>query len=115
LGWVSFRALPPGGTLDYYFRNLDVTYDPVGGKLYLFRATPYPYSVNDVNGTHISCTGACPTGLPTFPMRGQIYYTQTNGATTQALSGTWTLLADGGGPSGWSAKACPTCACQPYP
>lgn len=58
-----FNPNIPGGTADYYFRNLDVTYDPVSGILYLFRVTPYPYSLSPINGGNVPCSGVCPQGL----------------------------------------------------
>ncbi len=48
-------------------------------------------------------------------MRGQIYYLDAGGATWKTKTGTWTLLADGGGITGWSARSCPNCMCVPYP
>lgn len=113
-----FRPTIPGGTETSYFINMDVTYDPVTGKLYLFRVYPYPYratSTGPSDPNNIPCSGVCPVGLATYPMRGQIYWMQTNGDIFKAGYGTWTLLADGGGATGWSARSCPTCACVAYP
>lgn len=105
-----------GGRKDNFFRNLDVTYDPMSGKLFVFRVTPYPYKPN--TGTDptqwVPCSGVCPHTLATFPMRGQIYYMQTDGATWKATSTIpWTLLADGGGSTGWSTTTSGSCA--PFP
>ena len=107
----------PGGLLTSYFINLDVTYDPESGRHYLTRVYPYPYrpTSSSTDPDRVPCSGVCPFDLGTYPMRGQIYYMDTGGATWKTTVGTWTLLADGGGVTGWSARTCPTCACTPYP
>jgi hypothetical protein len=93
-------------TPDHYFRNLDFSYEPATGKAWIARATPYPYKY--YTGTTpppnaIPCSGVCPSGLATFPMRGQIYWMQTNGSVTALTTGTWTLARDFGRSSGWQA------------
>ena len=112
-----FSPTISGGLATSYFINLDVTYDAATGRHYLFRVYPYPYrpTSSSSDPDRVPCSGVCPADLGTYPMRGQIYYMDTGGATWKTLQGTWTLLVDGGGVTGWSARACPTCACAPYP
>lgn len=89
----------PGGSHDYYFRNLDFSYDPVTDKAVILRATPYGYNVASDPNHH--CLGVCPEGLATFPMRGQMYSQRVNGNPLGLLTGTWLLELDYGGGVGW--------------
>jgi hypothetical protein len=91
-----------GGDHDYFFRNLDATYDAAAGRVYLLRATPYPF---DASRADIPCEpSACPPGLGLFPMRGQMYYMDVAGDVSKTTLGTssWTLALDVGGDTGWS-------------
>jgi len=100
----------PGGTPDRYMRNLDFTYDPTSDKALLIRATPFPYLLSG----GIPCSGVCPGGLGTFPMRGQIYSQRINSNPLGVLSGTWQLEVDVGGPTGWTEDLS-TGVCSRYP
>jgi hypothetical protein len=101
-----------GGTRDYFFRDLDFTYDQVTDKALLTRATPYPYNVNGTAGD-IPCSGSCTRGFAAYPMRGQIYSQRVNGNVLGLLNGVWTLEADIGRSTGWSAFQ--GSICKPYP
>lgn len=90
-----------GGSNEYFFVNLDVTYDPVASRVYLLRVTSYPFAPSR---SDIPCTGVCPGGIALFPLRGQIYTMDVNGDVSQTVSTSrsWTLVADIGGSTGWS-------------
>ena len=107
-----YTATTPAGDHDYFFRNIDASYDPATGTVYLFRVTPYPF---DVNNTSLPCSGACPQGLGIFPLRGQIYTMSvgTNLALTTSPSSSWTLVADLGNATGWQILTNGICAEYP--
>jgi len=107
-----YTATTAGGDHDYFFRNVDASYDPATGKVYLFRVTPYPF---DVNNKSLPCSGVCPMGLGILPLRGQIYSMNvgTNLAQTTSPSSTWTLLADIGNATGWQVLT--NGVCSEYP
>lgn len=90
----------PGGAHDYYFRNLDFSYDPVTDKAVLLRVTPYGYYLTSQG----VCLGVCPSGLGTFPMRGQMYSMVIGGNPSTMLTGTWALVFDWGRSVGWPRK-----------
>jgi hypothetical protein len=98
-----FTPTISGGDHDYYFRNLDATYDAAAGRVYLLRVTPYPF---DVSRTDIPCAGGCPGGLATFPLRGQIYYMNVGSDISKTTSSaqSWTLARDIGRSTGWSYR-----------
>jgi hypothetical protein len=103
----------PGGDRDYFFRNLDVTYDPTNFRVYLMRATPFPYDVS--RETDLPCAASAgPGGFGIHPMRGQIYYmdTQADVSRTTLPTSSWTLLADLGSGEGWGIGTGSTCV--PY-
>lgn len=101
-----FNPNIPNGTQDRFFRNLDVTYDPTTDKVLMLRATPFPYLFEDVTYPYLGvpCSGECPAGLPTFPMRGQVYSQIVNGDPLSILTGTWQLELDIGGLHGWKEQ-----------
>ncbi|HEY0557014.1 MAG TPA: hypothetical protein VGG20_22340 [Thermoanaerobaculia bacterium] len=102
----------PSGTAHRFFLNLEATYDPANGHVYLLRVYGAPYDVND---STLPCESACPGGLATFPMRGQIYDMLVNGDFTKTLSTTansWNLLADLGDFYGHATFD--TGVCKPY-
>lgn len=101
----------PGGAHDYYFRNLDFSYDPVTDKAVLLRVTPYGYYLTSQG----ACLGVCPDGLATFPMRGQMYTMKINGNPNAMLSGTWTLALDWGRSVGWPRKQANGLCSPPIP
>ncbi len=83
----------PGGTVNRFFINLDATYDPANGRVYLLRVYGAPY---DLSNSSPPCESACPGGIATFPMRGQFYDMLVNGNfnLTVSASNSWNLLAD---------------------
>ncbi|HSS75380.1 MAG TPA: hypothetical protein VLV54_01415 [Thermoanaerobaculia bacterium] len=95
-----YTATTPAGDHDYFFRNIDASYDPATGTVYLLRVTPYPF---DVNNSSLPCSGICTQGLAIFPLRGQIYTMNvgTNLVQTTWPSSSWTLVADIGNATGW--------------
>jgi len=97
-----------GGANDYYFRNLDFTYDPVTDKALILRVTPYGYYLTDQR----PCMGVCPGFVATFPMRGQVYSQRVNGNPLALLTGTWTREADLGRGVGWP-RLLPNQTCSP--
>lgn len=102
----------PGGTPNRFFIDLDATYDPANGRIYMLRVYGAPYDVNDPN---LPCQSVCPGGIATFPMRAQIYDMLVNGDFTKTLATTmnsWNLLADFGDFHGHATND--TGTCQPY-
>lgn len=106
-----FTPTISSGDHDYFFRNLDATFDPATGKVYLLRVTPYPF---DVSRTDIPCTGtgACPSGLGLLPLRGQLYSMDVGGAVWQTTSSSqsWTLVRDLGRSTGWTVGSTLSCS-----
>lgn len=101
----------PDGDLEWYFLNLDLTYDPMSDRVLLARAMPFPY---DLDGA-VPCDldNVCLDGLATYPMRSQVYSKVLAGDPHQLLQGEWRLEADIGGPTGWSAIG--SNGCEPFP
>jgi hypothetical protein len=117
-----FTPTISGGDHDYFFRDLDATYDATQGRVYLLRATPYPFDMSrsDIPGCKPpSCQSGqicCPSGLGLFPLRGQLYYMNVAGDVAKTTQGTssWTLALDLGSNSGWSygTGTCPELSLQ---
>ncbi len=71
-GEVSAKGLVsptiPGGTEMYYFINLDASFDPASGRIYISRVYSYPYrpTTSPTDPNRVPCSGACPTDLGTY-------------------------------------------------
>lgn len=110
----NLQDIPPSK----YMFNLDFSYDAASDKVLLARVTPFPYEYLPnvpppyLGGT-VPCSGVCPTGLFTFPMRGQIYSKFVNGDFPGVLTGPWQLELDIGGVTGWSIER--VFGCWRYP
>ncbi len=101
----------PGGMYRNYFANLDATYNPSTGILYLLRVYPAPYDSRDPT---TPCNDNLPTGFTTLPTHGQVYWMTVNGDFSKSISAasSWTKLAEFGQFYGHTALN--GSSCQPY-
>lgn len=92
----------PGGTYYNYFPNLDTTYDPATGWLYLARAYPAPFDPDDLT---TPCNGLL-GNYTTVPSHGQIYGMKVDGEMSKSISSssTWTKIAELGQFTGHTAE-----------
>ena len=85
----------PGGMYYNYFPNIDATYDPSSGWLYLLRVYPAPFDAKDPT---TPCNHNLNTDFKTLPTHGQAWAMQVNGDFLKSIStsNSWTKIAEFG-------------------
>lgn len=85
----------PGSPYHGFFANLDATYDPATGQLYLLRVYPAPFDPDDPT---TPCNHGLRTDYATLPTHGQAYSMQVNGDPSLSIDAgrSWSKVAEFG-------------------